>query len=93
MNITGSTRVFFILGDPIAQVRAPEIYNHLFSRHGIDAVLVPVQVPATALEAFVRSALRWPDCLTKASPQRHQSGTEALAKRLRRLIMGACKRA
>jgi shikimate dehydrogenase len=57
MNITGSTRVFFILGDPIAQVRAPEIYNHLFTRHGIDAVLVPVQVPPAALESFVRGTL------------------------------------
>jgi shikimate dehydrogenase len=57
MNITGSTRVFFILGDPIAQVRAPEIYNHLFSRHGVDAVLVPVQVSPVALEGFVRGAM------------------------------------
>jgi shikimate dehydrogenase len=57
MNISGSTRIFFILGDPVAQVRAPEIYNHLFSRHGVDAVLVPVQVPAPALEGFVRGAM------------------------------------
>jgi shikimate dehydrogenase len=57
MNITGSTRVFFILGDPIAQVRAPELYNHLFTRHGVDAVLVPVQVPPPALEAFVRGTM------------------------------------
>lgn len=42
MTITGNTRVFFILGDPVAQVRAPEIYNPLFQRHGIDAVLVPM---------------------------------------------------
>jgi len=57
MNITGSTRVFFILGDPVAQVRAPEIYNHLFTRHGVDAVLVPVQVSPAALEGFVRGAM------------------------------------
>ena len=61
MTITGSTRVYFILGDPIAQVRAPEIYNHLFERHGIDAVLVPVQVKAAEMPAFVRSALAAPN--------------------------------
>lgn len=57
MNINGNTRVFFILGDPIAQVRAPELYNHLFTRHGVDAVLVPVQVSAPALEGFVRGTM------------------------------------
>ena len=25
MTLTGTTRVFFILGDPVAQVRAPEV--------------------------------------------------------------------
>ena len=56
MDITGSTRVFLILGDPIAQVRAPEIYNHLFRENGVDAVLVPAQVPAAQLDAFVKSS-------------------------------------
>jgi shikimate dehydrogenase len=54
MAITGSTRVFLILGDPIEQVRAPEQFNHLFARHGVDAVLVPAQVAARDLAAFVR---------------------------------------
>jgi shikimate dehydrogenase len=53
MNITGKTRVFFILGDPVAQVRAPEVYNRLFAEHGIDAVLVPLKLPATALPGFL----------------------------------------
>ncbi len=57
MNITGHTRVFPILGDPVTQVRAPELFNHLFSRHGIDAVLVPVHVKPASLEGFVRHAL------------------------------------
>lgn len=57
MNITGHTRVFMILGDPIAQVRAPEIFNHLFQQHGIDAVLIPAHVDATHLQDFVHQAL------------------------------------
>src|SRR6187402_520454 len=58
MNITGTTRVFFILGDPVAQVRAPEVYNHLFRLHGIDAVLVPLKLPAAALPGFLQHGLK-----------------------------------
>jgi shikimate dehydrogenase len=58
MHITGSTRVFLILGDPVEQVRAPEVFNHLFRRHGVDAVLVPAQVAPADLAGFVRHAFR-----------------------------------
>jgi shikimate dehydrogenase len=54
MTITGHTRVFMIVGDPVAQVRAPEIYNHIFQRHGVNAVLVPMKVPSRQLADFVR---------------------------------------
>jgi shikimate dehydrogenase len=57
MNITGTTRVFFILGDPVAQVRAPEVYNHLFRQHGVDAVLVPLKLPAAALAGFLKHGM------------------------------------
>lgn len=55
--ITGTTRVFLILGDPVAQVRAPEVFNALFRRHGADAVLVPAHVAAADFDAFARQAL------------------------------------
>jgi len=58
MNISGTTRVFLILGDPVAQVRAPEAFNHLFAAHGIDAVLVPANVPAAELDGFVSHVLK-----------------------------------
>jgi shikimate dehydrogenase len=56
MAITGKTKVFMIIGDPIVQVRAPEVYNHLFARHGVDAVVVPMKVAPAHLEGFVRNA-------------------------------------
>ncbi|HMS06591.1 MAG TPA: hypothetical protein PKD73_12505, partial [Burkholderiaceae bacterium] len=55
--ITGTTRVFFILGDPVAQVRAPEVYNHLFQQHGIDAVLVPLKLSGAKLPAFLEHGI------------------------------------
>ena len=55
-TIQGSTDVYLIPGDPVEQVRAPEVFNLIFQLLGIDAVLVPVHVPAKDIEAFVRNA-------------------------------------
>ena len=55
--ITGTTRVFYILGDPVAQARTPEVYNPLFQRHGIDAVVVPLKLPAAALPGFLQHGM------------------------------------
>ena len=56
MKITGTTRVFLIVGDPVVQVKAPEVYNHLFQLHGVDAVVVPMKVAPAQLAGFVRNA-------------------------------------
>ena len=55
-TIAGTTDVYLIPGDPVEQVRAPEVFNLIFQKIGINAVLVPVHVPATDIEAFVRNA-------------------------------------
>ena len=55
-NITGSTDVYLIPGDPVDQVRAPEVFNLIFQALGINAVLVPVHVPGADIQAFVRHA-------------------------------------
>jgi shikimate dehydrogenase len=60
MHITGTTRLFFCMADPIDQVRAPEVFNSIFARHGIDAAMVPLRVPAAQLEATLRALLESP---------------------------------
>lgn len=60
-TITGTTDVYLILGDPVEQVRAPETFNPLFARLGLQAVLVPVLVPATSLKDFVNAAFAAPN--------------------------------
>lgn len=60
-SITGTTDVYLILGDPVEQVKAPEAFNLIFARFGIDAVLVPVHVSPTDLPAFVRAAFAAPN--------------------------------
>lgn len=57
MQISGRTRVFMVLGDPVSQVLAPQLFNPLFARHGVDAVLVPAQVPRERVQAFTRHVL------------------------------------
>ncbi|MBV8030446.1 MAG: shikimate dehydrogenase [Betaproteobacteria bacterium] len=53
MNISGATRVYCLLGDPLHKARTPEHFNGLFAQRGIDAVMVPLEVPDGALaEAF-----------------------------------------
>jgi shikimate dehydrogenase len=55
--IDGGTRNVAILGDPIAQAKSPQLFNALFTRHGVNAVLVPFQVPSANL-ALVLEGLR-----------------------------------
>lgn len=54
--VTGTTDVYLILGDPVEQVLAPELFNLIFARMGIDAVLVPAQVAPEHLAVFVKTA-------------------------------------
>ncbi len=55
-NITGATRILGIIGDPIRQVRAPEVWTALFAYNKIDAVCIPMQVAAADVAALVKSA-------------------------------------
>ncbi len=60
-RITGTTDTYLILGDPVEQVRAPESFNAVFARFGIDAVLVPVRIAPADLAPFVRAAFKAPN--------------------------------
>lgn len=51
--ITGKTRIYGIIADPVAQVRTPEVFNALFAEQDIDAVFVPLHVGAEGLEAAI----------------------------------------
>ncbi|MET0310568.1 MAG: shikimate dehydrogenase [Burkholderiaceae bacterium] len=55
-RITGTTALYLIIGDPVGQVRAPEVFNLVFERLGIDAALLPAHVAPSGLEAFLRGA-------------------------------------
>ena len=56
--ISGTTRVYAVLGDPVAQVRAPAMLNPLFRALAVDAVLVPILVRPPDLADVVRGLQR-----------------------------------
>lgn len=51
--ISGTTRLYAVLGDPVTQVQSPGLMNPLFARLGIDAVLVPVHASPAHLAEVV----------------------------------------
>ena len=51
--ITGSTRIYSTLGDPIHQVKAPQLINDIFARRFLDGVMVPMHIlPKNLAQAF-----------------------------------------
>jgi shikimate dehydrogenase len=43
--IRGTTLLYPVLGSPVAQVKAPMLYNALFSATGLDVACVPIEIP------------------------------------------------
>lgn len=50
--VDGATRVLGIVGDPIAQVRAPEVWSALFRANGVNALCIPFHVSPAQLPTF-----------------------------------------
>ncbi|SBW16337.1 shikimate dehydrogenase [Brucella sp. 10RB9215] len=57
MTVTGHTRVFAIIADPVHHVRTPQALNALFTARGYDGIVVPAAVPASGLK-HAAAALR-----------------------------------
>ncbi|HEX2555881.1 MAG TPA: shikimate dehydrogenase [Microvirga sp.] len=55
--IDGATRLFAIIGDPVAQVRSPQVFNPILAAAGLNAVLVPCHVLPDRFEASVRGLM------------------------------------
>ena len=55
---SGATRVIFIVGDPIAQVKSPASVTRALRERGEDAVVVPAHVTPADLTAWAAAVLR-----------------------------------
>jgi shikimate dehydrogenase len=58
---SGATRVLFIVGDPIAQVKSPAGVTEALRARGADAIVVPAQVRPADIGAFFALAERLPN--------------------------------
>jgi shikimate dehydrogenase len=56
--ISGRTRIFGIVGDPIEQVRSPKILTAEFHHRGRDAVLLPIHVRPDDFDGCVPALLK-----------------------------------
>jgi shikimate dehydrogenase len=56
MHITGTTRLYGLVGDPLTTAKSPQLLNRFFIEQRADAVCVPFQVEADDLSAFVIGA-------------------------------------
>ncbi len=60
-TLSGTTDVYLIVGYPVAQVQAPVLFNAVFARAGVNAVMVPVEIAPQHLLEFVKSAFLAPN--------------------------------
>ena len=58
---SGATRVIFVAGDPIAQVKSPAGVTRLLRAGGADAIVVPAHVHPHNFAAFLTTAERMPN--------------------------------
>jgi hypothetical protein len=54
-SYSGATRIYPIVGDPIAQVKSPGRLTGAFEAAGHDAIVVPFQVAPAEIDAFLRA--------------------------------------
>lgn len=56
LTITGLTRLYALVGDPLKAAKSPELLNRIFTERNIEAACIPFVVEANDLPAFVSGA-------------------------------------
>jgi shikimate dehydrogenase len=52
-EVSGTTRLYGLVGDPLHAARSPQLFNSLFAKQNSDAVCIPFSVKAGNLDSFV----------------------------------------
>ena len=80
--VTGTTRLFAIIGDPITHVRTPMVFNDYFAAHDIDAICIPIHIERHRLDAGWRglNAIANLDGFIVTAP--HKAGARQLSDAL-----------
>ena len=59
--ISGTTRIFGVIADPISHVQAPAVFNPLFIKNQLDAVMVPIHIRPSDLSQVLPALARLPN--------------------------------
>jgi len=51
---TGTTTFYTMIGTPVTQVKSPLLYNRYFADHGMDAVMIAMDVPSGQVSAHFK---------------------------------------
>ncbi len=91
-RIDGHTRVIAHLGHPTHSFKAPLIYNPWFAASGTNAVVVPFDCPAGALESLLPPLMAAPNVLGALITMPHKVGVLGLLDEVSRTaqVAGAC---
>ena len=57
-QLSGATRVYFIIGDPIAQVKSPAGVTAALAAKGLNAIVVPIHIGGSDLGDFMKAAAK-----------------------------------
>ena len=56
VTLTGETRLYYIVGDPVAQVKSPPALTAILVARGANALVVPAHVTPEDLDLFMKAA-------------------------------------
>jgi shikimate dehydrogenase len=87
----GETRIYPIIGDPIAQVKSPVTMTSGFEARGLNAIVVPVHVAPADVDAVVRAfaPVRNVDGIIATVPHKFTAFRHAATATTRAQILGA----
>jgi shikimate dehydrogenase len=80
--VSGRTRLFPVIGHPVAQVRAPAVLNALFAQAGVDAVAFGLDLSPDRVLQGCRSLLASPNVGGLLVTVPHKKSLRALAQRV-----------
>jgi shikimate 5-dehydrogenase len=90
-HLSGATRLFPIIGDPIRYVEPPMRLTRTFGARGHDGVCVPMQVPGPALDDVMRGLSATPnvDGLLVTMPHKRAAVSHCATASERATLLGA----
>lgn len=94
--VSGFTQVVAVIGHPITQVKSPDNFNHYFAGHGIDTVMIPVDIAPQAVADYLNALRGWHNMsgilVTVPHKQRVAGLLDSLTPRARHLNAVNCVR-